>query len=155
MSYLYEFGGLDAVPNQGYVEVETERAGFPAIENISFHPSERWLKIWFATELSEALQTSLEGIVATAQTKGPRFKRTSGYSYQELYANSNGWTEHRVCVQFGFRFAEIPKVAISNSEMSNATDIQVIDVREDHFMISMRAKGRSGISVGFNWEAWG
>lgn len=154
MSTLYQYDDLDT-PSQGYIDVMVRRGGYPVLDDISYHPDQRWLKLWFAEPLSSEQETGMVQIVLDAATKGPRFKAQQGYQYQELYASNNGWTTHRVMVSFGRGFSTIPTVEIDPPSTSAATDMQVLEIAQDYFVVGMRAKGRKNISVEFTWEAWG
>jgi len=154
MSTLYQYDDVGA-PSQGYIDVMLSRGSFPAMTDISYNPEERWLKLWFSEELSSSQEAAVSQIVVDSQSQPPHFAVQSGYYYNEVYSDSNGWTTHQACITFQRQFVELPTVAIDPPKTSGAADIKVIDAQKTHFLVSMRVKGRRHVSVEFNWEAWG
>jgi len=149
---LYE--NLAAEPSQGYVEVYIGVNGLPALADISYHHEERWLRLLFAEDLTTAQQTALDGIVAAATGQASTFRHQSGAEYEQMFAVSNGWTIHRRRVHFRRPSAQEPTVTLSNATFQNVSSIDVVAAEAGYFDYQVRAKGRNGASVQFDWEAY-
>ena len=155
---IYTFENLEKVPDQQRIKFALERSelSFDTIQDISFHPYEKWLKVWFENELTQDQELFLQDVVDESISSGV-FELVSGNEYFELITGDGRWKRVIHKVKFGYSFASIPVVEISNAVFDGATNMNIIGVTNTSFIFSVqstREKGRNGVvSIQFDWIA--
>lgn len=73
----YEYLNLTEIPCQPYIEQYVAASAMlnTNLVDISYHPEEKWLKVWFDPELDASDKTMLDGIVADSKGKTKIIKR--------------------------------------------------------------------------------
>jgi len=127
------------------------------LSDISYHPSEKWLKVWFDEALSAEDKARLDNIVSAAVTAGSTWRKEVGSEYFELSPDENkGWVLHGGRVKFNKHFSSVPDVTITAAAGDGTFDLTIRRVTETFFDFSVRAKvrGRGALTmIEFDWEA--
>jgi len=127
------------------------------LTDISYHPREEWLKIWFDSDLSVGDKAILDDVVSNAVSVGSSWRKEVGSEYFELSPSENqGWVVHGGRIKFNKVFGSVPKVSILTATGDGTFDLTVSQVTKNYFDFKVRAKvrGRSSLSsITFDWEA--
>ena len=158
MSELYMYENLADTPSLSMVEDRIDALLPVQTMDISYHPDEHWLKIWFSEELSDDDETLLDGIVS--ESLGVKdFRCDQGSVFFELvHTDKKRWQKHTRRVNYNLPFLRVPTLAISDASFDGAADIEIINQTERYFdfcVTATRSKHASkGFnSVAFNWKA--
>jgi len=157
---LKEITGLTAKPNQGYLEFLHGRSaivGGLTWSDISYHPHEAWLKIWYDQDLTPEQEAEIESLVATAQTT-EKFKVETGAEYFEHSVGNTKWNRYKTRVKFRDGFSSVPTIEIFNAEFDGLADMEIVSVNTKgfNFLIeSNQPPAKVGLnSMSFEWRAW-
>jgi len=160
MGFEYEFDSLSAAPDMGMLQDEVENSSMSQTswEDISFHPGDMWLKIWFAEELSSEDQQTLGGLVDACLGVN-RFQKESNSVYFELVPTSGKrWERHRRRVRFQGGFDNVPEVTVSGANFDGTANLEILSVTKKYFdfrVVAVNGRGavRGLTTVEFDWEA--
>jgi len=162
MSVMYEYTNLAAVPSQGILadEVAASDMAQKVWEDISYHPEEKWLKIWFEEDLSTEDQSTLSSLVDDCLgVHDFRVERNSVF-FEFVQASAQRWERHRRRIRFQTNFSAVPTVTLSNVVFDGTANIEILDVTKEHFDFRVTAVNAHGsvrvrglIRVEFDWEA--
>lgn len=159
---LYTYEELDGAPNQGYLEfLVKEDTTFSSKFwiDISYHPEENWLKIWFTEALTAEEKTALDGYVSSCLGV-ERFLTEEGVECIELnVSKGKGTLTRKHSIRFPSRFVSEPSILISNAEFVGAADMQIVKITNLGFNFTIEVNGSNGVSgdiasVSFDWKAW-
>jgi len=160
MGFEYEFDNLSAVPDMGMLQDGVENSGMSQTswEDISFHPGDMWLKVWFVEELSSEDQQILGALVDECLGVD-RFQKESSSVYFELVSIKNKrWERHRRRVRFQSEFDNVPEVTISGANFDGTANLEILSTTKKHFdfrvtAVNGKGKLRGLTTVEFDWEA--
>ncbi len=152
--------GLPGKPDQGYLKFLHDRssvmAGLSWID-ISYHPGENWIKIWYGEELTGAQEAELEALVSACQISS-KFKLQEGEEYFEHKAGNKRGSKHRSRVKFRSAFASEPTIEIFNAELTGLANMELVKTTLNGFNFLVEANGsRKGDAITtmqFQWRAW-
>jgi len=147
--YIYE--SLESKPNLGYLETKIgESLPDAPFQEMSYHPVEHWLKVWFESDLSAGDKTTLDGLVTDALDVAD-YRSDSGYVFFELFqADNKRWQKHTRRVNFGAYFSSAPTISVSNAYFDGAADIEIINTTRNYFDFRVTATKSANRSRGFN-----
>ena len=161
MSELYMYEDLAEAPSLSMVEVRIGTLISTPMVDLSYHPDEHWLKIWFSAELSDDDETLVDGIVD--ESLGVKdFRCDQGSVFFELvHTDKKRWQKHTRRVNYNLPFLKVPTLALSDASFDGAADIEIINQTERYFDFRVTATRSKHASKGFNsvefdWraEAW-
>lgn len=157
---MIEIAGIVKKPDIGYLKFLHDRTSVLdglVWTDISYHPHEAWLKIWYGEALTEAQETAIESIVETCQISS-KFKVQYGEAYFEHKAGNKIGSVHRSRVKFRDAFPSEPTIEILNAEFTGLANLQVVKVDGGGFNFLVDAngskKGDSVTTMQFEWKAW-
>jgi len=160
MSHLYQYDDLTAAPSLGMLRAYVEESSMAqtSFADISYHPEEKWLKIWFAEALSAEDKLTLDGFVNDSLGV-KKFQDETGSVYFELIpTQGKRWERHRRRISFQTAFNSVPAVSVSGANFDGTANLEILDVTERHFDFRVTAvNGRGSVrgltTVEFDWEA--
>jgi len=157
---MIEIIDLSAKPDMGYLKFLHDRTSQLVglvWTDISFHPLEEWLKIWYDETLTAEQETALRAIVVTCQIDR-KFKVQSGEEYYEHKAGNKRGSKHRGRVKFRSLFSSQPTLEIFNAEFNGLANMEIVKTDVDGFNFLIEAngskKGESITTMQFEWRAW-
>lgn len=147
--YLYE--NLVGKPNLGFLEnqigVSLPSAPF---QELSYHPDNHWLKIWFSESLSEGDVTTLTGLVSNCLGVTDFLAETGSVFFELFQIDNKRWQKHTRRVNFNGGFPVVPTITVSNASFDGAADIEIINTTQRYFDFRVTATKSANRSRGFN-----
>ena len=158
---LKQIDGLPGNPDQGYLKFLHDRSvivGSLTWTDISHHPGEAWIKIWYDEVLTAEQETEIEALVLQSQIQNKFHLQTGEEFFEHLGANNRRWKSRSARVKFGTGFNSEPNVEITDAAFDGIANMQVVSVTGKGFNFSAEASAGRGVpgitAMAFNWKAW-
>ncbi len=130
---LKEITDIPARPDQGYLKFLHDRSnvvGSLTWTDISYHPGEAWLKIWYAEDLTVEQEIEIENLVTQSQIQGKFHLQTGEEFYEHQAANNGRWNRRAARVKFGSGFSAPPTIEIADAAFDTAQLHAVLDAAD-------------------------
>lgn len=158
---MLQVSELTGTPDQGYLKFLHDRSSVMAglvWTDISFHPLEEWLKIWYGEDLTPEQEAELESLVDACQTTR-KFKVQTGEEYFEYNSGNKKGSKHRAQVRFLSPFQEDPELELFEADFVGLTNLEIVKIDKNGFNFLIEASSSSKksddfTSVQFEWRAW-
>ncbi len=160
MSVEYAFENLSGEPSIGVLQDSVAHSDMVQSSwvDISYHPEEHWLKIWFAEDLCGSDMQTLLGLVDACLGQGKLLKESGSVYFELVASNGKRWERHRRRVRFQISFAEVPAIVVSNANFDGTANLEILAATNRYFDFRITAGNGAGrvrglTTVEFDWEA--
>ena len=141
---MYEYSGITQKPNQGYCVKKIASDITVALDDISYHPEQQWLRLWFPDDLTAEQKITLDNIVNASvglsdEKTWRHVENEEGNYVFQKYVDGTGWVNKFI---LGSEVATVQPPEIGSDPVIFAPNNAVLK-----FSDPSTAQNISGVSV--------